>query len=145
MSSEGLDCSQPLSKVAPYPEPKEGQKRSVIYLPPLEDEYAAKVELVIGKTLLVDGNRHMLGGKLEEVTLQGWGYTYYVVENVVGPMSTLMFIPGPKTEQFVQMRSNNELVRYNSKLPIVVYTPADVEVRYRIWRADTQTQNAIQK
>ena len=27
-------------------------------------------------------------------------------------------------------------MRYNSRLPIVVYVPAGVEVRYRIWRAD---------
>ena len=27
------------------------------------------------------------------------------------------------------------LVRYNSRLPIVLYTPDNVEVRYRLWRA----------
>jgi ecotin len=29
-----------------------------------------------------------------------------------------------------------ELLRYNSRLPLVVYLPDGVEVRYRIWRGD---------
>jgi ecotin len=26
-------------------------------------------------------------------------------------------------------------VRYNSRLPLVIFAPTDVEVRYRVWRA----------
>jgi ecotin len=36
-------------------------------------------------------------------------------------------------------------VRYNSKLPIVVYAPTDVEVRYRIWSASDKVNTAIQE
>ncbi|EAX3797441.1 ecotin, partial [Salmonella enterica] len=35
------------------------------------------------------------------------------------------------------------MLRYNSKLPIVVYTPANVDVKYRIWKADANVQNAV--
>lgn len=39
--------------------------RQVIYLPKQEHEENYKVELLIGKTLVVDCNRHMIGGTLE--------------------------------------------------------------------------------
>lgn len=35
-----------------------------------------------------------------------------------------------------------ELLRYNSKLPIVIYAPKDMEVKYRIWKADSKFQNS---
>lgn len=39
-----------------------------------------------------------------------------------------------QTRQFVRS-SDEPLLRYNSRLPLVIFAPADVEVRYRIWRA----------
>ena len=36
------------------------------------------------------------------------------------------------------------LIRYNSKLPIVVYAPEGVEVQYRVWKADPKP-TAIEK
>lgn len=42
----------------------------------------------------------------------------------------------PKVDRFITLGGEPYLVRYNSKLPLVAYVPADVEVRYRIWRAD---------
>lgn len=35
------------------------------------------------------------------------------------------------------------MLRYNSKLPIVVYTPENVEVKYRIWKAEDKIQDAV--
>ncbi|MBW2490657.1 MAG: proteinase inhibitor I4 serpin, partial [Deltaproteobacteria bacterium] len=32
--------------------------------------------------------------------------------------------------------------RYNSRLPVVVYVPEGVEVRYRIWRAEPESKKA---
>ena len=50
--------------------------------------------------------------------------------------------PMPVTEEWTKVRAQGRyaageplLVRYNSKLPVVVYAPGDVEVRYRIWAA----------
>lgn len=37
------------------------------------------------------------------------------------------------------------LISYNSKLPIVVYVPADIQVKYRIWNASETTQDAVNK
>ncbi|MBL5883131.1 MULTISPECIES: serine protease inhibitor ecotin [Lelliottia] len=136
---------QPLEKTAPYPQAEKGMKRQVIQLPVQEDESAFKVELLIGQNLEVDCNRHRLGGKLESKTLEGWGYDYYVFDNVTSPVSTMMACPdGKKTQQFVTAYlGDNSLLRYNSKLPIVVYTPENIDVKYRVWKADEKVENAV--
>jgi len=33
-------------------------------------------------------------------------------------------------------------MRYNSRLPLVIYVPQGVEVRYRIWRGDDKVITA---
>jgi ecotin len=38
---------------------------------------------------------------------------------------------------------DNSLLRYNSKLPIVVYTPENVDVKYRVWKADETIGQAV--
>lgn len=135
---------QPLEKVAPYPQADKGMKRQVIQLPVQQDEANFKVELLIGKTLEVDCNQHRLGGQLESKTLEGWGYDYYVFDKVTSPVSTMMACPdGKKTKKFVTAGLGDDaMLRYNSKLPIVIYTPTNVDVKYRIWRADETIGNA---
>ncbi|MCG8509052.1 MAG: ecotin family protein, partial [Rhodospirillales bacterium] len=44
----------------------------------------------------------------------------------------------PKVERFVKLGGEPYLIRYNSRLPVVVYVPQEAEVRYRIWRADEE-------
>lgn len=136
---------QPLEKVAPYPKADKGMKRQVIQLPAQQDEANFKVELLIGKTLEVDCNQHRLGGQLESKTLEGWGYDYYVFDKVTSPVSTMMACPdGKKEKKFVTAYlGDNSLLRYNSKLPIVIYTPENVEVKYRVWKADENVGQAV--
>ena len=55
------------------------------------------------------------------------------------PMAgTLMAIDpdAPKEDRFVPLGGEPYLIRYNSRLPVVVYAPKGVEVRYRIWSAE---------
>ena len=117
--------------------------RHVLQLPRQEDEAAYKVELIAGKTVQVDeGNRYFFGGKIEEVTIEGWGFPRYVVSKL-GPMAgTLMAVDpnAPKVSKFVALGGEPYLVRYNSQLPIVVYAPEGVEARYRIWYAEPQAK-----
>lgn len=42
----------------------------------------------------------------------------------------------PKKDRWITLGGEPELIRYNSRLPLVVYVPVGVEVRYRIWRAE---------
>ncbi|CAI8904155.1 serine protease inhibitor ecotin [Pseudomonas serboccidentalis] len=134
-----------LEDVAPYPKADNGFARQVIYLPKQDQEENYKVEVLAGKTLEVDCNRQRLGGALEEKNLEGWGYPFYRLEKVMGPMSTLMACP-PGTQKkraFVPVVGDGFLLRYNSKLPLVIYAPNDVEVRYRIWSASDKVDTAI--
>lgn len=144
VSASAFAANTPLEKVAPYPQAEKGMKRQVITLPEQKDESGYKVELLIGQTLEVDCNQHRLGGELESKTLQGWGYDYYVFDKVTSPASTMMACPdGKKTQKFVTAwLGDDALVRYNSKLPIVVYTPENIDVKYRIWKAEDSVQNA---
>ncbi|MBE7734485.1 serine protease inhibitor ecotin [Devosia faecipullorum] len=121
--------------LAPYPAASAGQVQHVIRLPSLEDETTAKVEIIVGKTMNVDCNQHFFGGQLEEKIVDGWGYNYFVLESLGSGASTLMgCVEGSEREAFVRS-SSETLVRYNSKLPVVIYTPDDVDVRYRVWQA----------
>ncbi|MEB8290037.1 serine protease inhibitor ecotin [Klebsiella michiganensis] len=147
MSTSAAAAEQPLEKIAPYPKAEQGMKRQVIQLPQQQDESALKVELMIGQTLEVDCNRHRLGGQLESKTLEGWGYDYYVFDKVTSPVSTMMACPdGKKEKKFVMAGLGDAgMLRYNSKLPIVVYTPANIDVKYRIWRADETIGVAVER
>ena len=135
-----------LEDVAPFPKAERGFTRQVIHLAPQSQEDRYQVEILAGKTLTVDCNRQRLGGMLEEKNLEGWGYPFYRLEKVIGPMSTLMACPDGKSKQdFVPVVGDGFRLRYNSKLPIVLYVPKDVEVRYRIWSASSTVEKAVQE
>jgi len=40
----------------------------------------------------------------------------------------------PRENRFIQLGGEPYLIRYNSRLPVVVYAPEKVQVRYRLWR-----------
>ncbi|AOY98515.1 ecotin [Cupriavidus sp. USMAHM13] len=143
-------ASQPAAPPAPahqvtadsikmFPAAQAGQKRFVIALPADPSEADLRVELMIGKTLRVDCNQHWFGGSLREETVQGWGYTYYRLDEAKGPAATMRACPGQEDrDAFVQVRGDTQLLRYNSRLPLVVYVPDGFEVRYRLWRASNE-------
>jgi len=119
-----------------YPAPSASQARSVIRLPAHANEDQLKLELIVGRTLMVDCNSQRLGGRIDTRTAEGWGYDYFVVSDLGQGASTLMACPdNTKKQAFVRGGGEPSLIRYNSRLPVVVYAPQDVEVRYRVWRA----------
>lgn len=131
-----------------FPTTIAGMTRFVIVLADKErdEEDNFNVELLAGKTLMTDGvNQLSMGASLEPQPLQGWGYTYYKVSGSDKVMSTLMAAPEGQqaVEQFVGGKPL--LIRYNSRLPIVIYAPEGYEIRYRIWQAPTDFKSASER
>lgn len=122
-----------------FPPAEIGMGRCVLQLPKQHDESAFKVELIVGKTVQIDEiNKYFFGGRIEKATIEGWGFSRYIVSQL-GPMAgTLMAVDPntPKVDRFISLGGEPYLIRYNSRLPVVVYVPEGVEVRYRIWRAE---------
>jgi len=125
-----------------YPAATAGMKRIVIHLDAQADEYAWKIELSVGKVMETDGVNHIGGGaKIAEKTVDGWGYSYFEAK-ADGPMATTLIgvPPGtPKVTRFVTMAGTGP-VRYNSRLPLVVYVSEGLEVRYRLWKAEPENR-----
>ena len=135
-------------ELKPFPPAGEGMRRFVITLLPQADEDLLKVQLLVGKTVKLDPqNRYFFGGRLETETIQGWGYDRYVLKSL-GPMAgTLMAVEPnvPKVDRFITLGGEPELLRYNSRLPLVIYVPDGVEVRFRIWRGENSLKSADSK
>ncbi|RLZ11700.1 serine protease inhibitor ecotin [Faecalibacter macacae] len=125
-----------------FPKPENGQVQKVIRVEPRENENDYMVEIFVGKKTTVDAcNNHFLLGKVEAKDLQGWGYTYYDFTsdgNIAGTLKAC--IDNKQVEKVVYAQS--EKLRYNSRLPIVIYTPEGYEVNYRIWSASTEVKTA---
>ena len=132
-----VSAADEATDMQPYPAAENGFARMVFRVPPADDESARKVEIVVGKILSADCNRTSFSGVLDRRVAEGWGYPYYVLEKVGGPVSTMMACPPDtqNTDAFVSVNGDGFLRRYNSKLPFVVYVPEGYEVRYRIWAA----------
>lgn len=117
-----------------FPAASAGFTKQIITLPVAKNEDNLKVEIFVGKTIEVDCNRYFLSGTIKEQNLEGWGYTFYKVESNGAIGGTKMMCPDEKkTMKFVNMQTL--LIRYNSKLPVVVYVPDGMELKYRIWKA----------
>ena len=126
-----------------FPPAGDGMTRHILQLPKQKDESAFKVELIIGKTVRVDKrNNYFFGGNINKETIKGWGFPCYKVSEL-GPIAgTLMAIDpnAPKMNRFITIGGEPYLIRYNSRLPIVVYAPEGVEVHYRIWNTGPETK-----
>lgn len=136
-----LPVGQPADDLRAFPPAEEGMVRKVLRLPRQEDQDAFRIELIVGKTVQLDeANTYFFTGTLEEDIIEGWGYPRFVVREL-GPMAgTLLPVDAgaSKVDRFVSLGGEPRLLRYNSRLPMVVYVPEGVEVRYRLWRADAE-------
>ncbi|MEN8809313.1 MAG: ecotin family protein [Desulfobacterales bacterium] len=126
-----------------FPPPENGMVRYVLQLQKQADETEFKVELIVGKIVKVDEkNQYFFGGNIQEETIKGWGFPRYILREL-GPMAgTLMAVDpnAPKVNRFITLGGEPHLIRYNSRLPIVVYVPEGVKVRYRIWSAGSESK-----
>lgn len=139
----GIFSAMAADNMKAFPPAMEGMVRHVLQLPKQDDESTYKVELIVGKMVPVDeGNRYFFTGKIEEETINGWGFPRYNVITLGQMAGTLMAIDpnALKVNRFITLGGEAYLIRYNSRLPIVVYTPVGVNVRYRLWRAEPESR-----
>lgn len=128
-----------------FPPASAGSTRFVIHLPSLEREEEAKVEIIAGRTTAVDCNTHWFGGGIAQNVVEGWGFDYFKVTVSDQMASTRMACPdASKRTAFVPVRGENFFVRYNSRVPLVIYAAEGVEIRYRIWKPSPETHSAEQ-
>jgi len=121
-----------------FPKADKGMERFVIELPHRDrgEENSYKVEIVPGMTVMTDGvNSLRMGLSVQAKPLKGWGYTYYEVTGKPIMATTLIGVPPgtKKVKKFVAGKSL--IIRYNSRLPVVIYAPKGTEIRWRIWEA----------
>lgn len=150
----GAAVAIPRLDLTPYPPPGAAEQRWVIQLPgvllPSGDPGLSpspidwRVELIVGRELLVDCNGPRLGGRLRRTSLPGSGMPFYRVIAVGPPISTRMACPAdtPAKRSFVVIGSKPFVVPYNVSQPIVIYAPRDLQVRWRLWKAERQQRPA---
>jgi ecotin len=126
----------PAEDIRMFPDTLEGMTRHVIRLPAQEDEFGFRVELMAGKTRMMDCNGGSYIGEQSRATLNGWGYDYYVIHNIQpGPTTRKACPPDTEKEGLMPVMTGAGLLRYNSQLPLVAYVPEGFGLSYRIWRA----------
>jgi ecotin len=137
----------PKDKYSMFPQAEEAYARYIIEVPKTENDYDHKIELLIGKNMMVDCNHHSFSGKIEKLPLKGWGYSYYRISDIKSGPTTMRACREPKKEAFITVYLPQEMqfMRYNSRLGTVIYVPQDFEVRYRIWDAGKTIRKAQQK
>lgn len=122
-----------LSWLKDFPE-KEGYVKKYILLKKLnpDEEANHKIEIMPGVTKVADCNNHQLSGNLSEKVLDGFGFTYFIFDSNGEIASTRMLCPdNSEKEKFIT--GTTQMIAYNSSVPIVVYIPKDIELKYRVW------------
>jgi ecotin len=138
-----------------YPAPAAGERRWVIQLPgvlpPTHDPALSpqprdwRVQLIVGQLAQIDCNQHSFSGRLRHWRLADDKPMVFRVDNV-GPMaSTRMACPPgqPRRQAFVTMAGKPYVVPYAVSHPIVIYAPAAVQLRWRLWKAERQSRDAL--
>ncbi len=137
----------PPAALTGYPAPGANERRWVIQLPerlaaaadPALSSHPAdaRVELIVGRSVLVDCNRVMFSGRLRSQALAG-GKRLIRVTEVTPLASTRMACPPEEAKRraFVPMGGKPFVVPYGAGTPIVVIAPKDLELRWRLWRAE---------
>lgn len=146
----------PRLDLAGYPAPAAGERRWVVQLPgvlpPSGDPSLSsspedwRVELIAGRSLEVDCNRVFFTGRMRSQPVAGSDLRIVRISEVTPVASTRMACPPEQAKRraFVPMGGKPFVVPYNVSRPIVLYAPADLEVRWRLWKAERRQWPARQ-
>ncbi|WP_020560609.1 ecotin family protein [Thiofilum flexile] len=117
-----------------YPAAPAGYTRMSIRLPKLAGEEELLLVFRAGKQMMTDCNyKSIPHGSWREQTVQGWGLDYYTLNTNGEVETTVMECVDKKEEKQIFVRAGDvQYVRYNSRMPIVVYVPKGYEVRYNV-------------
>ncbi|MDO5046111.1 ecotin family protein [Campylobacter sp.] len=108
--------------------------KNTIKLDKLENQMDYKIELIFGKELEVDCNKHFLeGGKLKEKSSKE-PIALYEFNDKAELASTMMMCPDNKKKKKFVHYSFTKVLDYDSYMPIVIKAPKDVIVKYKIYK-----------
>ena len=141
-----------------YPDPAPGLKRWVIQpsglLPKSADPLISahpldwRIQLIVGQTVRLDCNtKRLLGpGVTMRMLPKASGKALFEVKGPVAVISTKMACPDdqPTRTSFLSLGKQPYLVPYNASWPIVVDLPENVQLRWRVWKAETRQQMGVQ-
>ena len=131
-------CQDYTANLEVFPKPNKGFKIESFQFPKLDNEYDLRIEILIGFDSMTDCNHYILNGKIEELELQDYKNSYFVVDSdfsVKRKKNKTCFIDPIDT--FFAMKSI--FLPYNSTLPFVFILPNRMYIKYRIF----QTSNFI--
>jgi len=138
----------PRLDLKPYPAPAPGERRWVIQLsgllPSSQDPAISahpadwRVELIAGRNLELDCNPVTFSGRMRSQPVAGTELRVVQISQVTPLASTRMACPpgDPKRRAFVPMGGKPFVVPYDASRPIVLYAPKDLELRWRLWKAE---------
>lgn len=118
-----------------FPKANEGMERFVLNLPEQENESDLKIELIVGKIVKTDkNNKYFFNGTIKEDIVKGWGFTYYKIDTLGVMAGAVMAVNSnePQVDRFIALGGEPFLIPYNSRVPVVVFLPEGVIVKYRI-------------
>ena len=141
-----------------YPDPAPGLKRWVIQpsglLPKSADPFISahpldwRIQLIVGQTVTLDCNMQRLSGPGMTMRMlpKASGKALFEVKGPVVVSSTKMACPDDQStrESFLSLGKQPYLVPYNASWPIVVDLPETMQLRWRIWKAETRQQNGME-
>lgn len=146
----------PYLDLKPYPPAPAGQQRWVFQLNPLlrpsPDPAISgnpadwRVQLIVGREIEVDCNIQHFGGQLRRDSVPGWGYPVVRLDKAGPLIATRRACPDQAPERrFVGLGGEPFLLPYNGSLPVVVYVPEGFQVRWRLWKAEGESRDAMQR
>ena len=150
--------ASPRLNLTGYPEPVPGLQRWVIQpsglLPKSADPLISahpldwRIQLIVGQTVTLDCNTKRLSGTGMTMRMlpKASGKALFEVKGPVAVISTKMACPDdqPTRTSFLSLGKQPYLVPYNASWPIVVDLPENVQLRWRVWKAETRQQMAVQ-